>query len=293
MSGVSLTLAAVTGGLSVLNPCGFPLLPSFLSFYASTNEQQLPTAATRVGQGLHVGVLVTAGFLGVFSIVGLPITLGANAVAQAIPFVGLSIGLVLVAVGVAATAGRTIRLNTATRRGAATGRSRLTIVSFGAGYGLASLGCTLPLFLTLVATSLTANGTISSIITFAAYGAGMGVVVMALSLAAAFARQGLARALRRVLPWLSRAAGMMLIASGTYLTYYWWRLRYGKTSTISSDPVVGPVTRYTAQIQKWATHQGNVLVAIAALIVAGSITATIIRRHHDREITDETERNIA
>ena len=124
MIGVSLTLAAVTGGLSVLNPCGFPLLPSFLSFYASTDDQQLPTATTRVGQGLHVGALVTAGFLGVFSIIGLPITLGANAVARAIPFVGLSIGLVLVAVGVAATTGRTVSLNTAMSRGAAKGRSR-------------------------------------------------------------------------------------------------------------------------------------------------------------------------
>ena len=292
MSGVSLTLAAATGGLSVLNPCGFPLLPSFLSFYASTDDQQLPTATTRVGQGLHVGALVTAGFLGVFSIIGLPITLGANAVARAIPFVGLSIGLVLVAVGLAATTGRTVRLNTATSHGTAKGRSRFTIVSFGAGYGLASLGCTLPLFLTLVATSLSADGTISSIITFAAYGAGMSVVVMALSLAAAFARQGLARALRRVLPWLSRGAGLMLTASGTYLTYYWWRLRYGETSTLSSDPIVGRVTRYTAQMQKWATHQGGALVTIAALIVATSIAAAVIRRHHHQHVTDDTERNI-
>lgn len=293
MSGVSLTLAAVTGGLSVLNPCGFPLLPSFLSFYASTDEQRLPTATTRIGQGLHVGVLVTTGFLGVFSIIGLPITLGANAVAQAIPFVGLSIGLVLVAIGVAATTGRTIRLNTATRRSGGPGRSSLTIMSFGAGYGLASLGCTLPLFLTLVATSLSANGTISSIITFAAYGAGMGIVVMALALAAAFARQGLARALRRVLPWLSRAAGLLLIASGTYLTYYWWRLRYGKTSTLSSDPVVGRVTRYTAQMQKWATHQGNVLVVIAALIVTSCIAAVLLQRHGARAIVDDPERTTA
>lgn len=293
MSGVSLTLAAVTGGLSVLNPCGFPLLPSFLSFYASTNDQQLPRATTRVGQGLRVGVLVTAGFLGVFSLIGLLITLGANAVAQAIPFVGLSIGLVLIGIGVAAATGRTIRLNTATRRANAPGRSKLTIMGFGAGYGLASLGCTLPLFLTLVATSLAADGTISSFITFAAYGAGMGIVVMALALAAAFARQGLARALRRVLPWLSQAAGLLLIASGTYLTYYWWRLRYGRTSTLSSDPLVGRVTRYTAQIQKWATHQGNVLVGIAVVIVAGCLSAVLIRRYHDRSVVDDQERNIA
>jgi cytochrome c biogenesis protein CcdA len=41
----------VAGGLSVVNPCGFPLLPAFLSFYFGADEQQLPRASTRVVQG--------------------------------------------------------------------------------------------------------------------------------------------------------------------------------------------------------------------------------------------------
>ena len=48
------------------------------------------------------------------------------------------------------------------------------VVVFGAGYGHASLGCTLPLFLTLVAASLTSDGTASSVVVFAAFGSGMG-----------------------------------------------------------------------------------------------------------------------
>ena len=51
-----------------------------------------------------------------------------------------------------------------------------------------SSGCTLPLFLTLVAASLSNDGTIPSFLTFGAYGVGMGTVVMALAFAAAFAR---------------------------------------------------------------------------------------------------------
>ena len=38
MSSVSLSLAAITGALSVLNPCGFPLLPVFLSCYVDTDK---------------------------------------------------------------------------------------------------------------------------------------------------------------------------------------------------------------------------------------------------------------
>ena len=45
----------MSGGLSVVNPCGFPLLPAFLSFYFGAEEEQLPPAPTRVAQGLVVG----------------------------------------------------------------------------------------------------------------------------------------------------------------------------------------------------------------------------------------------
>ena len=45
------TLALVAGGLAVVNPCGFPLLPAFLSFYLGADEAQLPRASTRVVPG--------------------------------------------------------------------------------------------------------------------------------------------------------------------------------------------------------------------------------------------------
>jgi cytochrome c biogenesis protein CcdA len=269
---VSLSLAAVTGALSVLNPCGFPLLPAFLSFYVGTDDSQLPSAANRVAQGLQIGLLVTAGFLGVFTVIGLPITLGANAVARLIPWVGLGVGVLLVAVGAAVLAGRSIRLAHAPemRR---EGRSRAAVVAFGAGYGLASLGCTLPLFLTLIAASLTSDGTASSLTVFAAFGAGMGVVMMALAVAAAFARHGLTRVLRRALRWLSRASGFMLMLAGGYLSYYWWRIKYGPTSTLSADPIVGRATRFTAEVQRWAQQRGGLILTVALIVVGAAVIA--------------------
>ena len=274
---VSLSLAAITGALSVLNPCGFPLLPAFLSFYVGTDDSRLPSAASRVAQGLQIGVLVTAGFLGVFTLIGLPITLGANAVARLIPWVGLAVGALLVIVGATALAGKTVRLTHAPSAHR-DGRSRAAVVVFGAGYGLASLGCTLPLFLTLVAASLTSDGTASSVVVFTAFGAGMGVVMMALAVAAAFARHGLTRVLRTALPWLSRVSGAMLIVAGSYLSYYWWRIKYGRTSTLSSDPVVGRVIRFTAEVQRWARLRGGVILITAAVVVALAVIAW--RRHH-------------
>jgi cytochrome c-type biogenesis protein len=73
-----------------VNPCGFPLLPAFLSFYIGADEQRLPAAPSRVLQGLLVGALVAVGFLGFFALVGLPVSYGIGATARAVPWAGLA-----------------------------------------------------------------------------------------------------------------------------------------------------------------------------------------------------------
>lgn len=86
MSAVPLSIAFTAGGLAVVNPCGFPLLPAFLSFYLSAAEHQLPSAPTRIMQGLVVGGAVAIGELALFTIVGLPVTLGVGAIADGVPW---------------------------------------------------------------------------------------------------------------------------------------------------------------------------------------------------------------
>jgi cytochrome c biogenesis protein CcdA len=273
IAGVPLSLALLAGGLATVNPCGFPLLPAFLSYYVGAEEAQLPGAATRVGQGLVVGLLVTAGFLGLFTVIGLPITLGATAVARTLPWTGIGMGLALVAFGLLALAGKPVR-GPATRP-IPVGRDRRarTIVIFGASYGLASLGCTLPVFLTLVGSSAGTGPTVTSLVAFAAYGCGMATVLMALSVAASLAQQGLARRIRRLLPALPRIAGGLLALAGAYLTYYWWRIRFGSRATLASDPVVGRVVRYTARLTTSIEGAGWSLMMVAGSVVAASAAA--------------------
>src|SRR5262249_56777057 len=57
--------------------------------------------------------------------------------------------------------------------------------AFGVAFGLSSLGCTLPLFLTVVGTSLTARGALGAASGVALYGLGMGLVVTALTVVVA------------------------------------------------------------------------------------------------------------
>lgn len=264
---VPLSVALVAGGLATLNPCGFPLLPAFLSFYVGAEERRLPRAPGRIAQGLLVGLLVTAGFIGVFAAVGLPITYGAGAVADAVPWAGVAIGVVLALAGLLALAGKRVSLRMPNPFRVARERRVSTMLLFGAAYAIASLGCTLPLFLALVGASLGAGGAGESLGVFAAYAVGMAAVLMALSLAAALAREGLARGLRRLLPHMSRIAGGLLVVAGGYLIYYWLRLELGPSATLADDPVVGFVLRFTGRVQALAQEDGRAVVIAAASVV--------------------------
>jgi cytochrome c-type biogenesis protein len=275
ISSVPISIALVAGGLAVVNPCGFPLLPAFLSYYLGAEEQRLPRASTRVLQGLLVGALVTLGFLGFFALVGLPISYGVDAIARAVPWAGLATGAALALAGLLTLFGRHLRLPTHLRVQPRRERRVGAMLLFGVGYGAASLGCTLPLFLTLVGASLSGGGKLS---TFLAYGAGMAVVLMALSVLVALAREGAARAVRPLLPHMRRIAGLLLLASGGYLFYYWARLRFGDTATVADDPIVSFGVRFSGRARSFADGNGSLILIGAAAIVAVALVASLWQR---------------
>lgn len=269
METVPYSIALIAGGLAVLNPCGFPLLPALLSFYVGADEASLPRAPNRILQGTAVGLAVAGGFLALFAVVSLPIVYGARVLSDAVPWVGVALGAVLVALGAAELAGRHVSLSL--RLGAPVRESRergaLAMAGFGVAYGVASLGCTLPVFLALLGASVGVRG----VTVFAAYAAGMTVVLTALAIAAALAREGLARGLRRLMPYMSRIAGALLVATGAYLAYYWLRLELGPQATLADDPIVGFVTRYTARLASLADDEGGLVIGVAFAIVAVAV----------------------
>jgi cytochrome c biogenesis protein CcdA len=233
-------------------------------------------------QGLFVGALVAVGFLGFFGLVGLPVSYGVGAIARAVPWAGLVTGAALVLAGLLTLLGRHLRLATHIRVQPRRERRLGAMLMFGVGYGAASLGCTLPLFLTLVGTSLSGGGKIT---TFLAYGAGMAIVLMALSVLVALAREGAARAVRPLLPQMHRIAGLLLLASGGYLFYYWARLRFGDTATVADDPIVSFGVRFSGQARDFADGNGSLLLIGAAVIVAVAVFASLWQRRRRRIYT--------
>jgi cytochrome c biogenesis protein CcdA len=291
---MSLAFALVAGVLAILNPCGFALLPAFLSIYVGAKEEQLPAAPTRAVQGIVVGLAVTVGFLAVFALVGLPVALGAGRISNAFPWVGLVLGVAMAAVAIATLAGRRIPLlpqrgpRVSERRGGITG-----MLLFGAGYGLASLGCSLPILLIVIGASLTTTGGLATLGVLGAYAVGMAAVLMALSIAAALVRDGISRALSRVIPHMRWLTGGLLLVVSLYLVYYWSMTLFASATAQRNDPVLTVVQRFTSSIQDWVNSGGGrwLLIAAAAVIVAALLVAVwqwVFRSESDRA-ADKTD----
>lgn len=278
-----IALALVAGGLATVNPCGFALLPALLSFYVGAEEESLPRAPTRALQGLIVGLLVTAGFLSVFAAIGIPITYGATQITKAIPWAGIAIGAVMAVTGVIVFSGKHLSLSVRTAIAPRRERRARTMFLFGMAYAVASLGCTLPIFLALIGASLATTGAAAGLVVFGSYGLGMAIVLMALSVGAAFVRGGLARTLKRVVPYMNRVAGALLVVAGAYLTYYWARLQFFSVQAFSEDPLVGVFEGFTAWVQRTAASGGGRELIMAAGLIVAITWAVALWRWSGRE----------
>jgi cytochrome c biogenesis protein CcdA len=280
---LAVSLAFLAGNLATVNPCGFAMLPAFLSFYVGADEQGLPSARGRLAQGLLVGAVVTVAFLAVFTVVGLPVAYGARALGRFIPWVTILIGIGLITLGIAQLSG--LRLSLSTGGGLVAGRRRgiAAFFMFGVAYAVSSLGCTLPIFLSVVGSSLTTTQPLGAVAVFAAYGLGMGVPIMTLSLGAAFLRGGLARSLRRVTPQFRLFSSGLLMVVGAYLVLYWGSVLAAPTA-LATNPVVGLGTRISSAAQNWlVSTTGRWFVAVALPIVLVAIVVALRRPHAGAE----------
>lgn len=218
---MNLAFAFTAGMLATLNPCGWAMLPSFVSYYLGAREEgyEQQPFASRALEGLYLGVLVTVGFLGVFGTAGLIVSAGLRIFVRYIPLAALAIGIVLVGLGVWRLTGKNLPLSLPGWQMDVHSRNPKSVVLFGVTYAFASLSCTLPIFLAVVGASLTAADLAGATGMFGMYAAGMGTVLTSVTLGAALLKGAVANWLRRFLPHVSRVGAALLVLAGGYLVW--------------------------------------------------------------------------
>ncbi len=275
MSEETLVLAFASGMLATVNPCGFAMLPAYLGYFLGLEGRDRDVRAS-VGRSLGVGLSVSAGFLVVFSVVGVATYHLSASVDRWTPAATIVIGAGLAVLGVAMLRGyEPIVSLPKLDRGGRTRDGRSMFV-FGISYAVASISCAFPLFTGAVVGAFRREDAFTSLVVFVAYSLGMTLVLLALTVSLGMARQGLVRRMRRALPFVTRASGLLLVVAGGYLVHYGWyerRVRAGDGG--DGSPVVDVVTDWSAAISSWVGDVGpKSLGLLLALGLAVVLTAT-------------------
>src|SRR5712691_311856 len=206
------------GAIAFLNPCGFAMLPTYISYFVERNSQlqqrQQDMIASgsrssinstlrlfsvrRLSYGALVGLLVTAGFIAICGLVGIGISADGIGIVKYFSWIAVLSGIIIIGIGIAKIFGKTFHINIPMPRalvyGSVTSNNHnssntnknsgyTNFFLFGIGYAIASLSCTLPIFLLVVFQGLSAGGIVQGSFVFLSYALGMGVVMTAVSVA--------------------------------------------------------------------------------------------------------------
>jgi len=232
-------LAITAGMAATVNPCGFALLPAYLSAFISLDESSGVGRLGAVGRALKVSAVLTAGFVTVFGLFGAVITKLISSINDFLPWATIVIGVGIFFLGISLLAGREFVVSIPKlQRGGADG-TLSSMYLFGVSYAIASLSCTFPTFLGVTSATFNSQNYLSGLTVFLLYGVGMGVVVCVLTVAVALARDGLVARVRQIAPVMNRVAGGLLVLSGAYVAYYgWFEVRVLKQGFSGDDPIV-------------------------------------------------------
>lgn len=281
-------LAFTAGMVATVNPCGFAMLPAYLSYFlglegtADVGDAAPADPTAGVGRALLVAGAVSAGFLVLFALAGAVVSWTSFSVVDASPWLTIVIGAAVAAAGVAFVAGwdPTVALPRLDRGGRSRGLGSMFV--FGVSYAIASLSCTLPAFTGVVATTFGRESFVSGVATFVAYGLGMALLLVVLTLTLALARQGLVAGLRRALPHVHRVSGAIMALMGAYLVWYGvYEIRLiGRGEDVSGGPV-STVTDWSARLSDRLYSVDPLQAALVfGLIVSTAVLVGLLRSDH-------------
>lgn len=292
MNWALLSYVFVAGMVATVNPCGFAMLPAYLTWFTRAEGHRGFSPVVRVQKAVLAGLATTGGFVVVFAAAGALVQNGASAFMDVAPEIGAVIGLALVVIGGLTAAGRHVgvRLPGSARPLGGRGRGPQAMVGFGISYALASLACALPIFLAAVAGTFTRDGAAQGFAAFVAYGLGMGAVLTALAVVVAVAPGVSLGRVRALGGRTERPAGVVLVLVGGYLVYYWIS---DLASAQAGTGLIALVDRVDSAVAASLSSAGPRLGVVLLLLVTAAVgAARVVRSVPHRRAADRPVDNL-
>jgi cytochrome c-type biogenesis protein len=251
----SLVVALAAGMVAAFNPCGFALLPAYLTLLVRRTAGGNP-----LGRALGATAAMTAGFVVVFGAFGLVVVPLALSVGTYLSWATIVVGAALVLLGLWLLSGREIVVRVPRLSGVAPTEGRASMVVYGVAYAVASLSCTIAPFLAVTTSTFRLHSPLAGIAVFLA-----------------LAQDGLVQRLRGVMPYVNRISGVLLVVAGAYVVYYGvYELRLAQ-GRITDDPVVAAATAVQGAVARFISDAGP-WAALGALVVLVAVGVAVRHR---------------
>jgi len=202
----SLSFAFTAGVFTFLSPCSFSLLPAYILYYLGRDSSWHDTA--------WKGFVSTLGILSVFIVLGL-ISAHLGILLSSVSFTQVS-GLIFMAMGIVTLLD--LRLPIRALRVTPPKRTDLLgLYLFGIAYGMASTGCSLAMFLSVVAYALSTESFLNGFLSIISYSLGIAIPLLLMAFLGADISAFASKRSAPIRPWLHRIGGLALMVIGTYL----------------------------------------------------------------------------
>ena len=282
-----MSLSFIRGMVAAVNPCGFILLPTYLMYFLGLQGAVPGTQRAAMRRAVIVSAAVSAGFLSVFLVAGVISYNFTSWINENAKYATGAIGVALLVLGVAMLVGYKLPFMTPRLDASGSDGPKQTVSAmfvYGIAYAVASIGCTIGLFIATVFSSSSRDGIVSGVGNMLAYGAGMALLVSALTIALASANTGLLKVLRGSLQYVDRIAAFFVLLSGCYLLwyFYWVDLRE------EGDPITDWALERQAQATTFLTDHWQIVGLVMAIVVGGAMVYAWSRPNTTIDATSQT-----
>ena len=227
-----LSFSFVSGMLATVNPCGFVMLPVYISMFLSSKDRKgnQSNFVIKFLNVFQISISLGLGFLIIFGSVGLAITGGLLFIQPILSWLSILIGFFLVGLGIYTFSGKSLYLSFPQKLSYKINISQDSkfkkFFLYGLSYGVASISCTLPLFIALISNAINSGGLANGIKQFISYSLGMTSVILIITLLASFIKNFSLLKKTYLTRFYQYPAGILIALVGMYLIIYWIKYDY-------------------------------------------------------------------
>lgn len=208
---IDFSFAFTAGIFSFFSPCGYPLLPGYISYYLGSKAP--------IAKAISGSLICALGLVTVFSIMGVLASTVSAILSTLVPLLNLAAGAIIILMGVSMLLqlkiGMLFPIRISRREGF------LGLFTFGIAYGFAVTGCSAPIFLSVLFYAMT-KGLFNGAATFISYAMGMAFPLIITGILSAKSKELVMKKAVNLVPKIQKISGAFLIILGMYLFYLYY-----------------------------------------------------------------------